>query len=60
MMFLQRSTHSLQMKALLPTIWRGTPREAGGAPATISLTSLSDLSQNEQRFLRPFTLASIA
>jgi hypothetical protein len=59
-MLLQRRTHSLQMKTLLPTIRRGTPREACGAPATILSTSPLDLPQNEQRPLPVFTLAIIA
>jgi hypothetical protein len=59
MILLQRFTHSSQMKALLPTIRRGTPRDACGAPATICPTSPCDLPQNEQRYLRAFIFAII-
>jgi hypothetical protein len=60
MIRLQRFTHSSQMKELLPTIRRGTPRDACGAPATICPTSPCDLPQNEQRYLRAFIFAIIA
>jgi hypothetical protein len=60
MIRLQRFTHSSQMKALFPTIRRGTPREGCGAPATIRPTSPCDLPQNEQRYLRAFIFAIIA
>jgi hypothetical protein len=59
MILLQRFTHTAQMKALFPTIWRGTPGAACGAPATICPTSLCDLPQNEQRNVRAFILAII-
>src|ERR687883_1903582 len=49
MILLQRFTHAAQMNALFPTIWRGTPGAACGAPATICPTSPCDLPQNEQR-----------
>jgi hypothetical protein len=59
MIRLQRLTHSSQMNALLPTIWRGTPGAACGAPVTISPTSPRDLPQKEQRYFRALVFAII-
>jgi hypothetical protein len=47
------------MNALLPTMRRGTPAVACGAPAIIDETSPLDLPQNEQQNPRAFIFAII-